>query len=199
MTHAAADAEPRRTRTSAAGPRPVVVPRPDRRAQLVAAARLLLEAEGVEAVTVRRLGAALGIKGPSIYKHVTDKAVVISALVSEGLGDLADVLAGVPATFYRVAEAYRQWAQEHPHLHRLINHHQLDRSALPPELEERAAAPLLTACAGDRDLARAAWATIIGLVDLELAGRFPPDADIAAAYTAAARAYEHPRLRSSGR
>ena len=44
-----------------------------RKAQLVAAARHLLETEGAEAVTIRRLGAALGMRGPSLYKHVPDK------------------------------------------------------------------------------------------------------------------------------
>lgn len=74
-------------------------------------------------------------------------------------------------------------------MHRLLNDRPLDRSQLPIGLEDRAAAPLVAACDGDRALARAAWATIKGLVDLELAHRFPPDADIEAVYAAAARAY----------
>lgn len=70
-------------------------------------------------------------------------------------------------------------------MHRLIN----DRTRLPVGLDDRAAAPLVAAYDGDRDMARAAWATIKGLVDLELADRFPPDADIDAVYAAAARAW----------
>ena len=75
-------------------------------------------------------------------------------------------------------------------MHRLLNDRPLDRSALPPGLEDRAGAPLVVACGGDLALARAAWATIKGLVDLEIAARFPPGADIDAAYGAAARAYQ---------
>ena len=41
--------------------------RTDRRGQLIAAARHLLETEGAEAITIRRLGAAIGIRGPSVY------------------------------------------------------------------------------------------------------------------------------------
>lgn len=163
--------------------------RADRRAQLVAAARHLLETEGPEAITIRRLGAALGIRGPSVYKHVPGKATVEDALTVVGLVEQADALQGVPPTFAALAHAYRTWALAHPHMHRLLNDRPLDRALLPAGLEERAAAPLVAACAGDRALARAAWATIKGLVDLEHAHRFPPDVDLDAVYAAAARAY----------
>ncbi len=163
--------------------------RGDRRAQLVAAARHLLETEGPEALTMRRLGAAVGMRGPSVYKHVPDKATVEDALTLLALTEQADALQGVPCTFAALAAAYRGWALRHPHLHRLINDRPLNRSLLPPGLEARAAAPLITACGGELALARAAWATLKGLVDLELADRFPPDADLDAVYAAAARAY----------
>lgn len=164
-------------------------PRVDRRAQLVAAARHLLETEGAEAITIRRLGAAVGIRGPSVYKHVPDKAAVEDALTLVGLTEQADALQGVPTTFAALAGAYRTWALSHPHMHRLLNDRPLNRSQLPIGLEDRAAAPLVAACDGDLALARAAWATMKGLVDLELADRFPPDADLEAVYAAAARAY----------
>lgn len=168
---------------------PVAVGRPDRPAQLIAAARHLLETDGFEAVTIRRLGAALGMRGPSIYKHFPSKAAIETALAAEVLAEQADLLETVPATFADIARAYRGWALSNPQLHRLINTRPLARDDLPPGLEERAAAPLIIACHGDRALARAAWATLKGLVDLELDGRFPEDADIDAAYSAAARAY----------
>ena len=74
-------------------------------------------------------------------------------------------------------------------MHRLLNDRPLNRSQLPVGLEARAAAPLVAACDGDVAMARAAWATIKGLVDLELADRFPPGTDVAAIYAAASRAY----------
>ncbi|MEU7650692.1 TetR-like C-terminal domain-containing protein [Micromonospora taraxaci] len=81
---------------------------------------------------------------------------------------------GAPATFPALARAYRTWALTHPHMHRLINDRPLNRTRLPVGLDDRAGAPLVAAYDGDRDTARAAWATIKGLVDLELADRFPP-------------------------
>lgn len=163
--------------------------RADRRTELIAAARHLLETEGAEAVTMRRLGAAVGIRGPSVYKHVPDKATIQDALTIVGLTEQADALHGVPTTFAALATAYRRWALSHPHMHRLLNDRPLNRSQLPIGLEDRAAAPLIAACDGELAMARAAWATIKGLVDLELAHRFPPDADLDAVYAAAARAY----------
>lgn len=170
--------------------------RRDRRAELIAAARHLLETEGAEAVTIRRVAAAVGIRGPSVYKHVPDKAAIEDALTLVGLTEQADALQNVPATFAALAGAYRTWALNDPHMHRLLNDRPLDRAKLPEGLEDRAAAPLIAACAGDRALARAAWATIKGLVDLELADRFPPATDIQAVYAAAARAYAGASLSS---
>lgn len=163
--------------------------RMDRRSQIVAAARTILESEGPEAVTMRRLGAAVGIRGASIYKHVPDKAAIHAALAIEALTEVATILGRVPETFTDLAGSYRAWAIAHPHLYRIVNNQPLPREELPPGLEERAGAPLIRACNGDVDLARAAWATINGLIDLELANRLPRGADIAAAYAAASRAY----------
>lgn len=162
---------------------------PARRAQLIAAARRLLERDGEGALTMRRLAAELGIRGPSLYKHVNGKAEIELALITDGLGELAAIVERAPRTFQGIAAAYRGWALEHPHMYRLLNERPLPRPSLPKGLEDRAAQPLLEACGGDADIARAAWATINGLINLELADRLPPGADIAAAYNAAAAAY----------
>ncbi len=118
-----------------------------------------------------------------------DKAAIEDALTVVALTEQAEAIERVPADFAAVAAAYRTWAVGHPHLHRLLDDRPLNRPQLPPGLEDRAAAPLVAASGGDRDLARAAWATMKCLVDLELADRFPLGADLAAAYAAAARAY----------
>ena len=65
----------------------------------------------------------------------------------------------------------------------------LPREDLPAGLEDRAAAPLIAAVGGDRNRARATWAFAHGMVQLELAGRFPPDADLAAAWRTAVEAF----------
>ena len=80
-----------------------------------------------------------------------------------------------------LAAAYRRFALEHPHLYRLMNNGPLPRAHLPPGLEGRTAAPLLRV-AGSQARARAVWAFAHGMVMLELDQRFPPDADLDAAW-----------------
>jgi hypothetical protein len=58
----------------------------------------------------------------------------------------------------------------------------LDRERLSPGVEERAARPIIQAVGGDPDLARAVWAFAHGMTILELNGRFPPNADLDAAW-----------------
>lgn len=96
------------------------------------------------------------MRGPSVYKHVPDKATIEDALAFEGLLELTKALQQVTPTFAALAAAYRNWARTHPHMHRLLNHRPLDRVNLPAGLEDQTAAPLLTTCHGDRNLARAA-------------------------------------------
>ena len=62
-----------------------------RAASIVAAARRILEEEGRDALTMRRLGAAVGIRAPSLYKHFPDKSSVEVALIEIGFEEMADV------------------------------------------------------------------------------------------------------------
>ena len=63
----------------------------------------------------------------------------------------------------------------------------LDRDALTPGIEDAAGAAIVRAAGGDRARAGALWAAAHGLVDLELS--VPIDADIDAAWSAAASAF----------
>jgi AcrR family transcriptional regulator len=159
-----------------------------RRASILAAARDLLEADGEAAVTMRAIAARLGIRAPSLYKHFADKAAIEVGLIAIGFEELAAALETASARSARpvadIARAYRNWALAHPHLYRLVNDRPLPRERLPAGLEARAAKPLLVAVGGDQSLARAVWALAHGLVSLELAGRFPPGADVDSAWEA---------------
>jgi AcrR family transcriptional regulator len=57
--------------------------------QIVAVARELLEQEGPAALTMRRLGERLGIRAPSLYKHLPDKAALEAAIIATGFEDAA--------------------------------------------------------------------------------------------------------------
>ena len=159
-----------------------------RAAELVAAGRTLLEEGGPEALSMRRLAARVGIRAPSIYKHLADKGELEVELVADGLREFAEAceaaVDGADDPLAAFGGAYRAFATAHPHLYRLINDRPLPRDRLPAGLEARAAAPLQAAVGGDADRARAAWAFAHGMVMLELTDRFPADADLGAAWRA---------------
>jgi AcrR family transcriptional regulator len=160
----------------------------ERQRQIAVAARALLDAEGPDGLTMRRVADVLGIKAPSLYKHVPDKTALELLVVAEGFAEVAEALESATADaadpMPALAKAYRDYAIAHPHLYRLMNYRPLRRDLLPEGLEERAALPLLKAVGGDGDKARALWAFAHGMVSLEIDGRFPPDADLRAAWRA---------------
>jgi len=175
----------------------VAEPLTPRARQIVAAARELLEQEGAPALTMRRLADRLGIRAPSLYKHLPDKATLEGAIIATGFEDVAASLeAALDAALDAGAEplaalaaAYRAFALAHPHLYRLMTDQPLPRDRLPAGVEERAAAPLLRA-AGSLARARAVWAFAHGMVLLELTRRFPPGADLDAAWQEGITAFQ---------
>ena len=194
----------------------------------MAAGRQLLEEEGLEALTMRRLAERVGIRAPSLYKHLPDKAALEAAIIATGFEEAAAAFeqavdragegsgegrGGGPGEgrgegpgggagewpgggfgegsgdpLVALAGAYRRFALEHPHLYRLRTNGPLPRAHLPPGLEGRTAAPLLRV-AGSEARARAVWAFAHGMVMLELDQRFPPDADLDAAWRAGIAAF----------
>ncbi|MFI7110041.1 TetR/AcrR family transcriptional regulator [Nonomuraea sp. NPDC050227] len=164
-----------------------------RAGQIVAAARELVEAGGADALTMRALAARLGIRAPSLYKHFPDKSAVEAELIAIALAELAAVLEraehdGGGEGLAALGRAYRAYALGHPHLYRLMSAGPLPRDLLPAGVEERAALPLVRIVRGEA-AARAVWGLAHGLVMLELDGRFPPGADIEAAWTAGMSAF----------
>ncbi|MFI5661612.1 TetR/AcrR family transcriptional regulator [Streptomyces sp. NPDC051684] len=163
-----------------------------RATEIAAEARAVLEESGPDALTMRALADRLGIKAPSLYKHFPDKQAVEAELVAQMLTESAEACEEAerraPGSLPALTEAYRAYALAHPHLYRLATERPLPRHALPEGLENRAAAPLMRACGGDADLARAAWAFAHGMVILEIHGRFPDGADLTKAWRAGATA-----------
>jgi AcrR family transcriptional regulator len=160
--------------------------------QIVEAARGILECEGRDALTMRRLAAELGIRAPSLYKHFPDKAAVEVALIEIGMVEWAAALESELSEsadpVAALGRAYRGFALSHPHLYRLITEGRLPRDRMRPGVEQRAAAPVLHVFQ-NAGLARAAWAFAHGMTILELDGRFPPDADLDAAWDAGLTAF----------
>jgi AcrR family transcriptional regulator len=154
--------------------------------EIVQTARQLLEREGPDALSMRRLAAQLGIRASSIYEHLRDKQALEAALISVGFEEQAELFAQAvhrsDAPIAALAAAYRDFARRQPNLYRLMAERPLRRDLLASGVEEAAAMPLLDATGGDRERARAIWAFAHGMVMLELNQRFPPDADLDTAW-----------------
>lgn len=103
-------------------------PRGATRDDIVDVATRLLEQEGVEAVTMRRLAAELGTSYQVVYSRVGGKPEVLRAVHDEGFRRLVDPqrLAALPATnggaeaLRRLAVSYVDFAVEHPRLFDLM-------------------------------------------------------------------------------
>jgi len=157
------------------------VGRSARASEIVAAARLLLEREGPEALTMRRLGEELGIRAPSLYKHLTSKKAIEVALIEDAFRDIGAALRAalegqdspLDATRSLLA-TYRQLSLAQPNLYRLATAGRLPRGDLTPGLEEWAGEPFLLVT-GEPHLAQALWSFAHGMVILEIDGRYPPD------------------------
>ncbi|MEP6811835.1 MAG: TetR/AcrR family transcriptional regulator [Actinomycetota bacterium] len=161
--------------------------------EIVDVALELLEEEGPDGLSMRRLGDRLGIRAPSIYKHLPDKQALEAAIISVGFERQAEAFEAAVAAaddpLAAIARVYRSFALDHPHLYRLMTERELRRELLAPGLEERAALPVYEAVGRDRDLARAAWAFAHGMTILELDRRFPPDADLDEAWNRGLEAF----------
>ena len=59
------------------------------REQIVAEAVLLLDADGIEALSMRKLGTRLGAGATSLYRHVANKDELIELVVDEVYGELS--------------------------------------------------------------------------------------------------------------
>ncbi len=184
--------------------RPPPDPRPlgPRATEIVAAARRILEAEGSDALTMRRLGDELSVKAPSLYKHLSGKAAIETVLVEQAFTELgAAVRAAVDgltpaAAVEPLLMTYRRMGVTHPNLYRLATLGELRREELVPGLEDWAGEPFLLVM-GEPYLAQVAWSAAHGMVSLELDGRYPSATDLDQTWAMAVKAFAAARRAST--
>jgi AcrR family transcriptional regulator len=186
------------TRLDTVGPGQATRPEPPVRSprvqELITAAGQLLETEGQESLTMRRLAETVGIRAPSIYKHFDGKAGVEAGLVEDGLFESGDALheaVGNPGSggpIPSLLAAYRSVASGHPNLYRLTTSSDFPRASLTPGLEDWAGEPFFLATA-EPYLAQALWAFAHGTMILELDERFATGSDLDQTWQAGARAF----------
>jgi AcrR family transcriptional regulator len=177
-------------------PAPPLRPRSPRTEQIIRSARTLLEDEGPDALTMRRLGEVVGMRAPSLYKHLPGKQAVTSAVIELALYELGGVLhtaiadEGEPRAtrITRLLGAYREQAQASPHLYRLATSGPLARDQLSPGLEDWAGEPFFLVT-GEPYIAQALWSAAHGTVILELDDRYPAGSELDRTWAALAAAF----------
>jgi AcrR family transcriptional regulator len=155
---------------------------------IVAAARRLLEERGLDALTMRDVADAVGVRAPSLYKRVRDRTDLLRLILEDVTDDLVEVIdaaagSGDPTADLRaMSAAYRAFAHANPVAWALLNAPQPIPGAT--ERSVRSSATLLRTVAqlsGDRDALPAArtlvpW--VQGFITMELAGAFRLGSDI---------------------
>lgn len=99
---------------------------PSRRDELTRIALGLLESDGPEAVSTRKVAAAYGASTMAVYSEFGSLGGLVASIVDSGFAMLAEALRAVPASDDAVADlarlgaAYRSFAIARPHLYRVI-------------------------------------------------------------------------------
>lgn len=84
-------------------------------------ARRLLEQSGPEAVSIRKVAAAVGLSAMAIYRHYPSREALLGRVVDDAFGELAAAWAapargGPRARLLASFAGYVDYALEHPHL-----------------------------------------------------------------------------------
>lgn len=96
----------------------VVKREPLSRRRILEAAVRFVDREGLEALSMRKLGAVLGVEAMSLYNHVPGKDALLDGMVELLLGELKIPPESGPweARVREAYRAYRRLAHEHPNV-----------------------------------------------------------------------------------
>jgi AcrR family transcriptional regulator len=163
-------------------------------AEIVAAGRSILEADGLGGLTMQRVAEEVGVRSPSLYKRVRSRGDLIRLIADSVADDLAATMdaaasGGDPASDLRaIANAFRTFALANPNAYALVFARLPEDARIDPERNARAAKTLLRTAgrlAGpDQALeaARTVTAWAHGFVTMELAGAFRLGGDVDRAF-----------------
>jgi AcrR family transcriptional regulator len=161
------------------------------RAALIGQAVETIRRDGVEALTLRAVGAGLRVSRTALYRHFSDKSALLAAVATEGFRDFRVALTAAwndagrgQAGFEAMGRAYVRFALANPSHYRVMFGGFIAKSGSDPELQREATAAfrvLVDAIVelqqagkfdrGDPELlARFVWSTVHGIAMLALDG-----------------------------
>jgi AcrR family transcriptional regulator len=162
---------------------------------ILRAARQLLEECGLDALTMQAVAERVGVRAPSLYKHVPDRAGLVQAVIDDVLADLVAALAVVrPGTdpradLRRVARRYRAFVRANPAGYALLFTAPVAGASIDEVALADVGRPIVGATArlvGEGEalpLARTIVAWAHGFVSMEQAGAFRLGGDLEVAYS----------------
>jgi AcrR family transcriptional regulator len=169
---------------------------------IVHRARGMIESEGVEALSLNKLAAELGIAAPSLYNHFRNKTALLQAVnlaTTQALISAIHTAVTPPdealTRLIRMALAYRDFAHANPRTYDLAFTSTIQDLHIDSHLAEQLALPLQALMAehvGDAEslpALRGIWALIHGFVMLELSGQFRRGGDLNAVFEQGVTAY----------
>lgn len=136
--------------------------------------RSMLRESGWESVSMRRLAGRLGVKAPSLYKHISGKPELYGLLLEETKDRLAQALSdvmvvhGSDVPVGELLSAYRAAALTDPHVYLLLVRGRNVLSTEPVASEQQIIDAFTTAAGGDAARGLAMWAFAHGLVTAEI-------------------------------
>jgi len=164
------------------------------RERVVAAALDVADAEGVEAVTMRRLAEELGVHPTSLYNHLPTKEAILDAMADALVGeaDLPDTFDAWPDWVRAMAAGMRSVARTHPGAFLVL----VQRAATGPAASEVTEAALDAFRRGGFTAHQSAEA--VSAVSLAMLGvalnECPPTAPLAEPNLTAVDAEQFPRI-----
>lgn len=161
------------------------MPTPDRTSlpEIVAAARSVLESDGLAALTMQSVAKRVGVRAPSLYKRLQNREELIQLVAEDGLTELARCL-NRASTPLDLANIFREFGHSYPAVFQLILTPGSGTPAARPEFGIAASATVLRLAgtlAGEAhalEAARTLTAWAVGFISMELNAGFNLGGDV---------------------
>jgi AcrR family transcriptional regulator len=162
--------------------------------EIVRAARYLLEADGLEQLTMLRVAKAVGVRAPSLYKHVRDRGDLIRMIGNDAVTELTVRLAAATGAddprreLQDMTRVLRGFAHDYPETYTVLWSRLPEAWRFDDELNVQAPRPFLrivAALVGEEEglpAARMCVAWAHGFISMELAGAFRRGGNLDAAF-----------------
>ena len=121
--------------------------------EIVAAGRSILDAEGLDGLTMQGVASLVGVRAPSLYKRVRSRDDLVRLIANDVALELTGIVetaasSGDPRTDLRaIAGAFRAWAVAHPEAYTLLFARLPERARVDPDVNARASEALLRTAA----------------------------------------------------